>query len=155
MPVQRKVPWYELDKILAGLPTDIEHEILVQREAIPIIFVPGMMGSRLRVRGTKGTGKDAKGLPNLRWDPSPWFLYKHFSGCTPAHRKAMLIDKKFDPHFLEVDNSDPVGDGFQGLMTKYREFLVQLRERVDWGPLGKVSVFPSYGFGYTWTASAR
>jgi hypothetical protein len=72
----KKVPWFEIDKAIAGLATDKPHEIVVQREAIPIIFVPGIMGSRLRRPGTNGEGEDANGLPNLRWDPRYARLHK-------------------------------------------------------------------------------
>lgn len=150
----RKLPWFEIDKPISGLATDKPHEIAVQREAIPIIFVPGVMGSRLRVPGTNGEGENEHGLPNLRWDPAPGFLWNWYSGRSPAHRKRMLIGDKFDPNYLEVDNDNPVGDGFRGLMAEYREYLVQLRER-DWGALGKVFVFPVYGFGYNWSDTNR
>lgn len=151
MAQRHPVPWQEADRALAGLPTDVEHEVVVQREAIPILFVPGVMGSRLRRPGTDGQG-EAGGLPNLRWDPSAGFLYDNFSGSTPAQRKRMLIGERFDPSFLEPDNANPVADGFRGLMADYRGFLTQLRTR-DWGALGKIFVFPVYGFGYNWTDS--
>lgn len=151
MPQQHPVNWFEADRALAGLPTDVEHEVVVQREAIPIIFVPGIMGTRLRRAGTNGQGT-AGGLPNLRWDPTPGFLYSNFSGTSPAHRKRMLLGEQFDANFLEPDNASPVGDGYQALMADYRGFLAQLRTR-DWGALGKIFVFPVYGFGYNWTDS--
>jgi len=37
--------WHELEKKFSGLKTDLKHEIEVKREAIPLIFVPGIMGS--------------------------------------------------------------------------------------------------------------
>jgi hypothetical protein len=161
MAAQQHVPWYKLDKVFSGLATNVQHEILVQREAIPIIFVPGVMGSRLRKAGTgkKVDKNGADGLPNLRWEPTKdakgiKFLYDHYSGRTPAHRKQMLIGKVFSPAYLEVDDADPVGDGFQGIMGDYCGFLQELRTR-DWGELGKIFVFPVYAFGYNWTDSNR
>lgn len=148
------VDWDKVDKAISGLATNVPHEILVRREAIPIIFVPGVMGSRLRLAGTNGTGERG-GLPNLRWDPALGELYKNYSGVTPARRKLMLIgDGAFDPEFLEVDNDPIVGNGYRGLMKEYRTFLEVLRTR-DWGALGKMFVFPVYGFGYNWSASNR
>jgi hypothetical protein len=146
--------WWQVDQQVSGLPTNAEHQVQVQREAIPIIFVPGVMGSRLKRAGTSGTGTGRDGLPNLRWDPAAGFLYSNFSGCEPAHRKAMLIGDSFSSGYLEVDNATPVGDGFQGIMEEYREFLLQLRSW-DWGALGRAFVFPVYGFGYNWTDSNR
>jgi pimeloyl-ACP methyl ester carboxylesterase len=146
--------WWEVDQQVDGLATSVEHQVQVQREAIPIIFVPGVMGSRLRRAGTNGTGNGRDGLPNLRWDPAAGFLYTHYSGCTPAHRKAMLIGGSFSSGYLEVDNATPVGDGFRGIMAEYREFLLQLRSW-DWGAVGRAFVFPVHGFGYNWTDSNR
>lgn len=146
--------WWEADQQVPGLPTNVEHEVHVQREAIPIIFVPGVMGSRLRRAGTNGVGNGADGLPNLRWDPSAGFMYENYSGCTPAHRKAMLIGSMFSPGFLEVANSNPVGNGFEGIMEDYRPFLLQLRSQA-WGAVGKAFVFPVHAFGYNWSDTNR
>ena len=155
MAEQRTVDWYELDEIIGGLETDVEHEIRVQREAIPLIFVPGIMGSRLRRSGTNGTGNGADGLPNMRWEPGKagWML-KHFSGESPLHRKKMLVGPRFDANFLEVDNGAPVGDGFQGIMEDYRDFLEDLKKGYEWKPLDKIFEFPVYAFGYNWTDSS-
>ena len=51
-PQQRKVRWYQLDRPVDNLATAVEHEVMVQREAIPLILVPGIMGSRLRQAAT-------------------------------------------------------------------------------------------------------
>src|SRR5712664_616501 len=109
--------WHEVDRVISGLQTDLDHEIRVQREAIPLVFVPGIMGSRLRVAGTDGTGDGADGLPHMRWNPSSTtFMLKHYSGTDGAHRKRMLVGEgNFFPGFLEVDNANPVGDGFHGI----------------------------------------
>ena len=150
-----QISWKEVDKPVSGLATNASHEVHVQREAIPIVFVPGVMGSRLRLTGTNGTG-DANGLPNLRWDADAGFLYDNYSGASSAKRKRMLIGPKkhFDPDYLEVDNDMPPGNGYRGLIKDYRAFLEQLRTH-DWGALGKLFVFPVYGFGYNWSASNR
>ncbi|MDD5298326.1 MAG: hypothetical protein PHU46_15595 [Rhodocyclaceae bacterium] len=149
----KTVPWHQMDQAIAGLATDGEHEIQVGREAIPLVFVPGIMGSRLRRAGTNGEGKGADGLPNMRWDPgaSAW-MFHNFTWEGPLHRKQMLVGGNFSPGFLEVDNANPVGDGFRGIMDDYRPFLEQLRDR-DWGPLGKIFQFPVHAFGYNWTDS--
>jgi hypothetical protein len=151
----KQVPWKSVDDPVTGLATNASHAVQVQREAIPIIFVPGVMGSRLRLSGTNGTGQ-TDGMPNMRWDPSAGFLFKNYSGVTPAHRKLMLIGKgnTYDPDFLEVDNDSPPGNGYRGLMKDYRAFLDELRDH-DWAALGKLFVFPIYGFGYNWSTSNR
>jgi hypothetical protein len=148
------VRWDKLDQKISGLRTDLNHDIRVQREAIPLVFVPGIMGTRLRVAGTDGTGDGANGLPNMRWNPSStFFMLKHFSGTDGAHRKRMLVgDGNFFPGFLEVDNANPVGDGFHGIFDEYWKFLKPLRKH-DWGPLRKIFEFPVYAVGYNWTGS--
>ncbi len=149
---KKTIDWHKVDAAIEGLATDEKHEISVQREAIPIIFVPGVMGSRLRRAGTDGKEKNRskENLPNLRWDPTAGFLYRNYSGKSPAHRKAMLIGGAFDPNYLEVDNVIPVGDGLAGIMEDYRPFLHTLKTH-DWGALSKLFVFPVYAFGYNWT----
>jgi hypothetical protein len=148
-----ELPWQDVDKLISGLATDVEHRLEVRREAIPLIFVPGIMGSRLRLTGTNGQGNNRQGLPNLRWEPSAGWLFKHCSGETPQHRKDLLIGDAFNPDYLEVDNANPVGDGFRGVMEEYRAYLEILRGR-DWGPLAKIFEFPVYAFGYNWTGDA-
>lgn len=108
------------------MQTDIKHQIEVQREAIPLVFVPGMMGSVLKLKGTNGKGvgpedKNGDTLPNLRWDPdSRAFMVNNFSGEEAIHRRHMLIGpdgSEFDANFLAVHNADPIGNGFQGFLA--------------------------------------
>jgi|ERR1041384_6747104 pimeloyl-ACP methyl ester carboxylesterase len=153
MPKIQTIRWDKVDQPISGLSTDVAHEIRVQHEAIPLVFVPGIMGTRLR-RTDLNRQDAADGLPILRWDPgSSWFMLNDFSGTSGAHRKRMLVGSAFNPNFLEVDNANPVGDGFHGIMDDYwTKFLNQLKKH-DWGPLDKIFVFPVYAFGYNWTDS--
>ena len=151
-----ELPWNEVDKLLSGLATDLPHKTEVRRESIPLIFVPGIMGSRLRLSGTNGEGEGSDGLPNLRWEPSAGWLFTNCSGKEPEHRRRLLIgpdNAKFQADYLEVDNDTPVADGFRGIMEDYRPFLKQLRKR-DWGALAKLFEFPVHAFGYNWTGDA-
>lgn len=146
--------WHQLDQqTLSGLETDTEHHIQVRREAIPLIFVPGIMGSRLR-RGASGPRlDDDQKLPALRWDAGDkLWMAGNFLWRGAEHRKRMLVGPQFSTAFLEVDDTNPVGDGFNGIMADYRQFLVDLRDR-DWGALGRLFVFPVYAHGYNWTDS--
>lgn len=78
----------------------------------------------------------------------------NYSGTDAQHRKAMIVGPVFRSDFLEVANSDPVGDGLTGIMDDYRAFLITLRGRT-WGPLNKIFEFPVYSFGYNWTDDVR
>jgi len=151
--------WYEVDQPVSGLETDLFHQIYVQREAIPLVFVPGIMGSRLRSTGTDGKGDHygADGLPNLRWDgPSNLdFLLKHFSGSDGRQRKSMLVGPKFKDDYLEVDNQKPIGDGFHGVLAEYCEKFLNPLKNSFWGPLQKIFEFPVYAVGYNWTDDAK
>lgn len=73
---------------------DQHTQLRVERAAIPIIFVPGIMGSRLRKAG----GARA-------WDPDdlPWTLHTFFR-ATPVDREAVLTK---DP--LEVNKNEAGG----------------------------------------------
>ena len=156
MPKLHDIEWYQVDKAVSGLETDVEHEIRVQREAIPLVFIPGIMGSRLRRAGTDGKGKGADGLPTLRWDPSDkGFMWSNFVGADGAQRRRLCIgtpEQNFDKGYLEVDNTKPVKDGFGGIMKDYLKFLNPLKKH-DWGPLAKIFEFPVYAVGYNWTDS--
>ncbi|MFY9270402.1 MAG: hypothetical protein WAO55_11720, partial [Candidatus Manganitrophaceae bacterium] len=47
------IHWSALFKKIGGLKTDVENWIIIEREIVPIIFIPGFMGSRLRKKGDK------------------------------------------------------------------------------------------------------
>ena len=154
MPKESSVQWHKVDEEIANLDTDVEHKIVVKREAIPLVFVPGIMGSVLRRTGTNGTGNGADGLPNLRWNPSSsWFMVNNYSGESGIHRRRMLIGAdKYNSDFLEVHNSNPVGNGFQGVSSSsYGTFLEFIENQATWGPLSKIFDLPVYAVGYNWT----
>ena len=145
------IEWHKADESISGLVTDEKHEITVKREAIPIIFVPGIMGSRLRLSGKVNDNEIENGLDTLRWDPGATrFTLTHYFGASAKHRKAMLIGKQFYPDYLEVANAD--GDGWQGIFSDYFSILNKLKNN-DWGELNKIFTFPVYAFGYNWTDS--
>lgn len=117
------------------------------------MFVPGIMGSRLRLAGTDGTGKSG-GLPNLRWDPDSMSgMWWNYSGTSGAHRRRMMIGAgHYSGSYLEVHNSDPVGNGLQGVLEgSYHDFLAFLRDDSHWDGFNSHFTFPVYAVGYNWT----
>src|ERR1700736_6489203 len=108
---KHSVPWQQIDEDITGLSTDIEHEIDVQREAIPIVFVPGIMGSRLQRKGEFTDEESAAGCPRKRWDPSSalWML-GNYVGTPGGWRKLMLVGNRFSSDYLEVIHNDPPTD---------------------------------------------
>lgn len=147
--------WTELDQEVSGLSTGKKHIINVKREAIPLVFVPGIMGSVLRLSGTDGAGDNPEGLPNLRWNPgSKTYMLKNYFDIDAAARRRLLIGENYSSDFLEVHNTDPVGNGFQGVSSSsYLEFLQFLQQPNQFGPLDKIFDFPVYAVGYNWTDS--
>jgi hypothetical protein len=169
MPEQRTVDWWNVDQIQSDLETfdppegaqGVQHVIQVQREAIPLVFIPGIMGSRLRRAGTDGNGSTENGLPDMRWDPGDTgYMLGNWMLRGSARRRRMIVgppDQDFSSSYLEVPNSDPYGDGFVGVMggepgggKAYLKFLTPLKTH-DWGPLSKLFDFPVYAIGYNWS----
>ncbi|HEU0124123.1 MAG TPA: hypothetical protein VFQ91_26565 [Bryobacteraceae bacterium] len=151
------VDWHKVDQPFTGLETNVAHEIEVRREAIPLIFVPGIMGTHLRRPGTDGKG-EANGLPNLRWNPSELgWTWDNLIGMDAEWRRRLIVgepDEDFRPDYLEPDEDTPPGNGFRGIMTDYHKFLTPLRTQ-DWGEFKKIFEFPVYACGYNWTADVR
>lgn len=151
---KQPVDWYKLDQDFSGLATDTEHEIDVTREAIPIVFVPGIMGSRLQRKGALTDDEIQAGLPRKRWDPgSALWMLLYYVGAPGYYRKLMLIGDRFSSDYLEVIHDKPPTDGFEGIMDDYHEkFLTPvLRDMNRWGPLTRYFDLPVYACGYNWT----
>lgn len=157
MPKKHPIPWHQVEQFLQGLETGDRHDIEVQREAIPLVFVPGIMGTHLRRTGTDGTG-ETDDVPNTRWNPSAtgWVL-KNLVFADGADRRRLIIGQPhehFQPDYLEPDEANPPGDGWKGIMTDYHKFLERLRKN-DWGALTKFFDFPVYALGFNWTADIK
>ncbi len=145
-----EIPWEKMEQPLQGLPVDTANKVSVRREAIPLVFVPGIMGSRLRLAGSDGQGSNAQGLPNLRWDTDTGWLLGNLALRGAARRKALVIGDAFDPDYLEADFASPPADGERSVIRLYDPVLQALKNH-PWGALEKVFSFPVYAFGYNWT----
>ncbi|MDA8138785.1 MAG: alpha/beta hydrolase [Desulfobacteraceae bacterium] len=153
-----EIDWQDLFKPIPGLqssPDDarVINEIVVKPEIIPIIFVPGIMGSRLR---KTGNGDKA-------WDPDALMFMgsKYLLSGTPEKRKKMLVgDQSHDSSYLEVDTeSDKIPDigkdkGWAGLAWGFYGGILKALSEYQWPALLKACFnFPVYAFGYNWTDS--
>ena len=168
------IDWPDLLKPIPIGKTGIFHRLRINREIIPIIFVPGIMGSRLK---NSKTGESV-------WDPDKEIMcmLRKYGGFwnTPAQRKRMLIGNRFNPDYLEVNERDARHNvKFAALLDRWREdrgwggvfwgsygkFLLELQNH-DWDKLskpggncraddliGKCFEFPVHAFGYNWTDS--
>jgi pimeloyl-ACP methyl ester carboxylesterase len=134
------------------------NRIIIEREIIPIIFVPGLMGSRLE-----------DGKKNKTWDPDDdGFMLKNYGkyGVTAKLRKDLLIGKKFKSDYLKVSTEDTdhnkkfandedrtrVERGWGGVYwSSYGDLIIALQNQQWEEPVRHCFEFPVYAFGYNWT----
>jgi len=149
-----------LKNSVSGWLTERRNRFVIVREVVPIIFVPGIMGSRLKNRDNKKA-----------WDPdAEGFMFWKFGTfkTSPAEKKQRVIGEKFDPNYLKVLEDDAeqlkrIADkndktrkdrGWCGVSwSTYGKILKELQNR-KWDPAVNLFFeFPVHAFGYNWTAS--
>jgi hypothetical protein len=166
------IDWPDLFKPIPKVKPNRFNRIRINREIIPIIFVPGIMGSRLK------NGKSGERV----WDPDREIMcmLRKYGGFwnTPAQRKRMLIGGTFNAEYLQVDERNPEHNkkvntfldpwraerGWGGVYWgSYGKFLEELQNHKWDMPVnpkasekvqelvGKCFEFPVYAFGYNWT----
>lgn len=151
--------WDELFKPASGFKADHRNHMIVEREVIPVIFLPGIMGSRL---------KDAEG--SKVWDPdSAFFMLRKYGMfyVSAEERKEFLIGESFDPARLEVFNDDEKHNRkkfkryknadkrrWGGIAwSSYGKFLKKLDKHTFTDPIEQCFEFPLHACGYNWTGS--
>jgi pimeloyl-ACP methyl ester carboxylesterase len=163
-----EINWRGLFKTIHGLQTGPEdapviNEIVIMQEIIPIIFVPGIMGSRLKYKPEDQNKKDEK--PKRAWDPdSSWFMLTRYGlpHVSASNRKRKLIgEQSHDPAYLAVNtDNDKIPDGtdkngWGGVFWKSYGKIIKAIAGHGWPePLHACFHFPVYAFGYNWTASS-
>ncbi len=165
--------WWDAHQMLPrAYLTDEEHIITVKKESIPIVFVPGIMGSRLK------RGKEKV------WDPdSQWFM-KQYVYASAKTRQQLLgspgleVDNKNSDvedtvsskpmkaaedadhsYFIANDQyerakqqgRDAIKQGWGGVAWKYYGGILQALAEHNWHPFNKVFEHPVYAVGYNWT----
>lgn len=153
-----EIKWPELFKPIKGLKTDVLNRIVIEREIIPIIFVPGLMGSRL---------EDSDG--NKVWDPdAKGFMVNNFGRIdrTAAYRKNLLIGEQFNADYLQTSNDDTEHNkkfanendptraerGWGGVFwSSYGDLIIALQNHQWEEPVRHCFEFPVHAFGYNWT----
>jgi pimeloyl-ACP methyl ester carboxylesterase len=154
-----ELQWHQLFKPMKGMKQGAKNKLAVKRETIPIIFVPGIMGTRMK----NSSGEKV-------WDPddSMFMLKKYGLAWKGADdKKAAIIGEKFSEDFLEPylddaeHNEDKLTDfpgaaerGWGAVSWKsYGQILSSLHTR-SWAPVLRMCFeLPVYAFGYNWTAS--
>ena len=100
-PEEIHVDWRDLEKPI-DRPSGKRYKIIVDREPIPIILLPGIMGTRLRQSAS----------PNRKiWDPDDKaFMVKNYGTwkATALRKMSDLLGPKrvYDAGYLQVDNAD-------------------------------------------------
>jgi len=151
--------WHELtDARRFPRATGAAHRVRIKREAVPIIFVPGIMGSRLRH------------LDRAVWDPDNEIWVAGFALRSAASRREVLIGPgSHGPGWLQVDPGEPRdlagtaaeqalrhARGWASVVRRFYEpFLHYLDAASFLGTLSRYFTCPVYAFGYNWTASNR
>ncbi|MGB8929866.1 MAG: hypothetical protein WCC48_01305 [Anaeromyxobacteraceae bacterium] len=174
MTQQRDVGWRDLLR-----PIRISNGIVsvrVRREVIPIIFLPGLMGSRLQLN-PKWQGKRPqlpRANPNgILWDPDNggWMFQTYGRDLMlPWRRKEFLVGEAFSPRrAIPADHDDAhnqkflsghegaVERGWGGVMfTTYGRILTTLHASQTWiRSVGEYRLsdffrLPCYAFAYNW-----
>lgn len=156
-----KIKWQDLFKDIPGLKTEVmTNKVEIEREVIPIIFVPGIMGSRL---------KDNKG--KKVWDPDAKvsFMLPTFATAGPFEKKYIVIGRQFDPERLQVHNDD--ADHNKDLIKIFKDAAERHWGGISWDsygdvirdlhnatwpePVGHCFELPVHACGYNWSASNR
>ncbi len=159
------IKWWQLFEPIPNIQSDRLNTIYIEKEVIPIIFVPGIMGSRLRRRGSSRV-----------WDPDDkGFMFANYGSlsATAAKRKNLLIGATFSDQYLE-----PIYDDATHNLAKLHDKNDKSRAERGWGsiywesygkfltsiqnhdvagrfgePVRHCFDFAVHAFGYNWTDS--
>ena len=136
--------------ILSGCEVGRGHVLRIRRRKLALIFVPGIMASRL-MRSKE-----------IIWDPDDMgFMLRNFLGAGPAMRQALLMPGgRYTPLLRDKKQRGKVPKSFPHALergwhtvswTYYGELLQGLE---NWDtPLKALVDMPVYAFGYDWMAS--
>lgn len=170
-------------RVVRGLETGRTHTVHVVRTAVPVVFVPGIVGSRLG-RISRGSRVD------VVWDPDdvPFMLRNYFSSQSSAgSKRQLLIGARHDPadlvplhpwhlarrklapwqvqgacapqaRFAQL-SAEQADRGWTSVaMSSYRRVLFHLAgpalgDRLPRLGADSLVLTPVHAFGYNWTAS--
>jgi pimeloyl-ACP methyl ester carboxylesterase len=148
--VHRRIDW----EALGGeqpLTPGAENRVTVQRETIPILFVPGIMGSRLR------------GPQRMLWDPDDPIRFALDYGlrlATARERfRALIGPDGYHPHHLRLCMGNADVEAERGWANLVQSVYRPVRRALEMTPLtalqGLCFNVPVHAFGYNWTQNPR
>ena len=98
-PKIKEVESQERGNTIEEFDSNRQNRLVIEREVLPIVFIPGIMGSRLR---------NQKG--DRIWDPDDAkFMLRNYGllwAATAKSRKSLVVGREFTPEHLSVLNDD-------------------------------------------------
>ena len=86
-----EVEWWKAEEIVRKLATNQAHALKLKREIVPIIFLPGIMGSRL----VRAEGEEGAAAGEVAWDPDDTGFVGSMMFASPARRKRRVVGASF------------------------------------------------------------
>jgi len=153
--VHEKTPQEMLSpRVASNCEVNRTHVFRVKRQTVAIVFVPGIMGSRLEMAKTSWSNSDK----DVRiWDPDgPFMMMKKFLLLNPKGRHRLFFQYPRNvSNFTNADHKNYPEAGERGwpgvAWSCYGKLLAGL---YDWDtPLKTLLDLPVYAFGYDWVDS--
>jgi len=143
-----------MPRVASNCEVNRTHVFQVKRQTVAIVFVPGVMGSRLEME--KKRWLDGKENPRI-WDPdAPIMMMKKFFFASPHDRHKIFFTQSRSVSATATDDHEsyPSAEerGWPGVAWScYGELITSLH---DWDtPLKTLLDLPVYAFGYDWVDS--
>jgi pimeloyl-ACP methyl ester carboxylesterase len=151
------LPWEKLCKPVKYFYAEQTNTVYIDREVIPIIFIPGIMGSNLQQTSTQ----------HKAWCPDNiWhMLTKHIMAKNLYKRRQLLVGDYHQSHYLSVDpsvsfamrkvNPRAQQQSWGGIVFSqaYAGVMAALQHWQPESYLEQCFEFPVHGFAYNWTTS--
>ncbi len=149
---KRTIPWTDLLTVIP-LENGFAHDITIMPETIPVIFIPGIMGSIL------DSLKDNEQV----WDPDDkvytLFRFGRLDTGPKKKREAFLGNGKHKNTFLAVRGGNEVSSETRGWEGVYQDSYKSIRHNLENLSTSREvhTCFdtPAHAFGYNWTNSPR
>jgi hypothetical protein len=153
--IHEKTPQEMLNpRVASNCEVNRTHVFRVKRQTVAIVFVPGVMGSRLEV---EQAFLSSKREDSRLWDPDDLkMMVATFFSATPEKRYELFFDQPRKVITTANDdhrrNSKAEEQGWPGVAWScYGELITSLH---DWDtPLKTLLDLPVYAFGYDWVDS--
>lgn len=140
-----------IDKIL---PNEV-NVLSVKREIVPIIFVPGIMGSVLMGWDNASKRND------VLWDPAARAMMVGRYGAATvnaADKRAILVGSSPAPNIFgyAVEMQSTRHKGWEGVTKACYDVVLHYFDRQPWpSVLSKCFYVPIHAYGYNWTDTNR